>query len=133
MISALCAHAGLGRTVLTSRRMPEALAGMQVEAVDALSLDEALLLLRDLPHLSTLDPRPTARYRYPPGPEASTGSADIAHGHPKLLELADGGKPVTRYGSAHSSRQVTRRGDRSAACLKGSSPTGSRRLRGRTT
>ena len=46
-------HSGLGRVVLTSRRRPADLDGrMRALAVDVLSADEALLLARELPHLS---------------------------------------------------------------------------------
>ena len=54
VIGALCEHAGLGRVILTSRRVPVGVTGLQVEAVDALSADEALLLARELPHLQAL-------------------------------------------------------------------------------
>ena len=59
VIGALTAHAGLGRVILTSRRCPPDSSGLRVEAVDALSADEALLLARELPHLRR--PQPTAR------------------------------------------------------------------------
>ncbi len=50
VIAAMCAHSGLGRVVLTSRRLPAGLdQRVRVLAVDALPLDEALLLARELP------------------------------------------------------------------------------------
>jgi hypothetical protein len=88
---ALAGHQGLGRVVVTSRRVPAGLdARLRVVGVDALSLDEALLLARELPHLSALidgdisgiDPQ-TARV-------LAAGVLEVAQGHPKLLELADG-------------------------------------------
>ena len=76
VLGALTAHAGLGRVIVTSRRVPSTLARMgvakapglpagavpepadavrlHVEAVDALSADEALLLARELPNLRKL-------------------------------------------------------------------------------
>jgi tetratricopeptide (TPR) repeat protein len=63
--------------------------GLRVESVDALSLDEALLLARELPHLRELI-RGTL-----PGVDRGTsrrlalGVLNVAQGHPKLLELAD--------------------------------------------
>src|SRR3984957_1495767 len=68
----------------------EPVGGLQVESVDALSLDEALLLARELPHLRELI-RGTL-----PGVDRGTsrrlalGVLNVAQGHPKLLELADG-------------------------------------------
>jgi CHAT domain/NB-ARC domain len=91
VIAALSAHGGEGRLVLTSRRIPVAdVTGLRVTAVDALSADEALLLARELPHLRDLIcgelpgvDRDTAR-------RLALGVLNIAQGHPKLLELADG-------------------------------------------
>jgi len=61
-----------------------------VERVDALSLDEALLLARELPHLRALIQDELSGV----GPEVARrlalGVLNIAQGHPKLLELADG-------------------------------------------
>ena len=54
VIGALTGHAGLGRVIVTSRRQPSSLAGLQVEPVDVLSADEALLLVRELPNLLAL-------------------------------------------------------------------------------
>jgi tetratricopeptide (TPR) repeat protein len=90
VLGALTGHNGLGRVVVTSRRVPAALTGLRVEAVDALSADEALLLARELPHLRALI------YDELPGLDRDTsrrlalGVLTIAQGHPKLLELADG-------------------------------------------
>jgi tetratricopeptide (TPR) repeat protein len=87
---ALTRHTGNGRVILTSRRVPTGLPGLRVEAVDALSADEALLLARELPHLRALV------YGELPGIDRETsrqlalGVLTIAQGHPKLLELANG-------------------------------------------
>ena len=91
VIAAMCGHARLGRMVLTSRRVPAGLdARVGAEAVDALSLDEALLLVRELPHLRSLTDG-----RLPGVDPAAAQSLarrvlNIAQGHPKLLELAEG-------------------------------------------
>jgi hypothetical protein len=91
VVGALTAHTGLGRVILTSRRIPAgARPGLSVEAVDALTADEALLLACELPHLRDLI------YGEVPGIDRDTarklalGVLSVAQGHPKLLELADG-------------------------------------------
>ena len=90
VISALFAHAGLGRTVLTSRRMPLNPARLVIEAVDALSLDEALLLTAQLPHLQALMEGKLPGVAVKEARRLARGVLNIAQGHPKLLELADG-------------------------------------------
>jgi hypothetical protein len=90
VIGALCGHKGLGRLIITSRRVPADWAGMPALSVDALSADETLLLARELPHLKALI------YDEVPGLDADVarrlalGVLTVAQGHPKLLELADG-------------------------------------------
>ena len=91
VVGAMTGHGGLGRVVLTSRRTPHDLDGrVRALAVDALSADEALLLARELPHLSTLMDGNLAGI----GPDVARQLAvrvlEVAQGHPKLLELADG-------------------------------------------
>jgi AAA domain len=55
LVDALVGHRGESRLVLTSRVRPEGLDGrVLVEPVHALSLDEALLLARELPNLGRL-------------------------------------------------------------------------------
>ncbi|OUL97932.1 hypothetical protein A8M77_34300 [Variovorax sp. JS1663] len=57
MLHTLLAHQGLSRVVLTSRRVPAALAHderVQVEPIHALSFAESVLLARELPRLRTL-------------------------------------------------------------------------------
>jgi hypothetical protein len=91
LIEALTNHRGLSRLVMTSRRRPAELsAGVVVEAVHALSLREAVLLARDLPHLGPL---------IDPGPNTQSGQGlrelaaralQVVQGHPKLIELVDG-------------------------------------------
>ena len=87
---ALSAHAGRGRVVLTSRRLPVSATGLRVEAVDALSLDEALLLAREMPHLQTLIQGELSGVERDVARGLALGVLGIAQGHPKLLELADG-------------------------------------------
>lgn len=87
---ALCAHTGRGRVILTSRRRPANTAGLQMATVDALATDEALLLARELPRLRRLidsELPGISRYR---SRRLAVGVLNAAHGHPKLLELADG-------------------------------------------
>jgi hypothetical protein len=91
VVAAMTGHGGLGRVVLTSRRTPDDLDGrMLALAVDVLSADEALLLARELPHLRTLMDGDLAGV----GPDVARQLAvkvlEVARGHPKLLELADG-------------------------------------------
>jgi hypothetical protein len=96
VIGAMTGHTGPGRLLLTSRRVPASVTAagagprLRVEAVDALSADEALLLARELPHLKALiegnlpgtDPEVSRRL--------ALGVQNVAQGHPKLLELANG-------------------------------------------
>jgi tetratricopeptide (TPR) repeat protein len=90
VIAALTGHDGLGRLIMTSRRVPAGALPVRVEAVDALTADEALLLARELPHLNNLI------YGNLPGIDRGTsrnlalGVLNVAQGHPKLLELANG-------------------------------------------
>ena len=96
VVGALCGHRGLGRVVLTSRRRPAGMGGarvtdgVRVEAVDALSLDEALLLARELPHLRELIRGELAGVEPEVARRLALGVLNVAQGHPKLLELAEG-------------------------------------------
>jgi tetratricopeptide (TPR) repeat protein len=97
LIDALVGHRGNSRLVLTSRLPPAGLDGrVLVEPVHALSLDEALLLARELPNLGQLlrQDQPLIRT----GEDGATLEAgvvlvrrvlNVVQGHPKLLELAD--------------------------------------------
>ncbi len=87
--SALTAHAGPGRLILTSRRAPVGLTGLRVEAVDALSADEALLLARELPDLDALSRGDMLGLERGVAQDLGRHALDAARGHPKLLELAD--------------------------------------------
>ena len=91
VIAAMCGHDGLGRMVLTSRRQPAGLDGrVQVQTVDALSLDEALLLARELPHLRALIEGRLPGLDAAEARRLAVGVLNTAQGHPKLLELANG-------------------------------------------
>ncbi|MCR3752775.1 CHAT domain-containing protein [Lentzea californiensis] len=81
LVSALTAHEGLSRLVITSRTRFQVADSVPVEAVHALSLREAMLLAREWPELKSLiedDFRLAARV------------IAIVQGHPKLIELANG-------------------------------------------
>ena len=87
---ALCAHTGRGRVILTSSRRPANTAGLHVAAVDTLSADEALLLARELPRLRRLIDGELPGVGKNRSRRLAVGVLNAAHGHPKLLELADG-------------------------------------------
>jgi hypothetical protein len=91
LVQALVAHGGLSRTVLCSRRQPLDICDdprVIVEAIHALSLEEATLLGRELPNLGAL-----LRGESPVGLERGralvTQTLQVVQGHPKLLELAE--------------------------------------------
>lgn len=90
VIGALTAHAGLGRLILTSRRIPSRLTGLRVEAVGSLSADEALLLVRELPHLRALSHGEAPGIDRNMAQRLMRNVLNAAQGHPKLLELAEG-------------------------------------------
>jgi hypothetical protein len=57
LVEALLNHEGLSRVILTSRRLPKDLIKnqrLQIEPINALSANEAMLLARELPHLGRL-------------------------------------------------------------------------------
>lgn len=91
VVGALCAHNGLGRVVLTSRRVPATgVATLDMASVDALSADEALLLVRDLPHLQALGLGKVPGIDRFTSRQLARRAIEAAQGHPKLLELANG-------------------------------------------
>jgi hypothetical protein len=90
LFGALTDHSGLGKVILTSRRVPEDTRGLQSEAVDALTADEALLLSRELPHLHALINNEVPDLDRETSRNLALGVLDVAQGHPKLLELANG-------------------------------------------
>ena len=90
VVSALTTHTGLGRIILTTRRVPAQTRGFRVESVDALSADETLLLTRELPRLRTLISGKLDGLDKDAARNLALGVLNVAQGHPKLLELADG-------------------------------------------
>ena len=91
VIGAMTAHTGLGRLILTSRRVPSTgVSGMRAETADALSADEALLLARELPHLRDLVNGDMPGVDRDDSRALALGVLSVAQGHPKLLELANG-------------------------------------------
>jgi hypothetical protein len=118
VIGALAGHAGLGRVLLTSRRVPADWAGaggatgtgspgkrfqaatgeaapagtppMETLSVDVLSPDEALLLARELPNLSALKLGQVPGIGSTVSRQLARNAIALAQGHPKLLELAEG-------------------------------------------
>jgi tetratricopeptide (TPR) repeat protein len=94
LVAALVGHGGNSRLVLTSRVPPAGLDGrVLVEPVHALSLDESLLLARELPNLGRLLRQDGAGSRGQGGMEAGVVLVrrvlNVVQGHPELLELAD--------------------------------------------
>lgn len=91
LLGALTARRGLGRVVFTTRRLPKPLpADLVVEAVHALTRDEAVLLARQLPHLARLlDTQPAATRDATGNRQLARTILEATGGHPKLLELAD--------------------------------------------
>jgi len=90
VIGALTGHNGLGRLIVTTRRQPSSLAALQVEPVDTLSADEALLLVRELPSLQALGRGEVPGIGRMEARRLARRAVESAQGHPKLLELADG-------------------------------------------
>ena len=91
LMQALLNHEGLSRVVLTSRKLPAELGDSNrliIEPINALSLNEATLLAREMPHLGGL-----LMGKSPLGPtkgrELVRRTLSLVQGHPKLIELAD--------------------------------------------
>jgi tetratricopeptide (TPR) repeat protein len=94
LVTALLGHGGESRLVLTSRIRPQGLDGrVLTEPIHALSLDEALLLARELPNLGRLLRQDQTGTRGRDGTESGVVLVrrvlNVVQGHPKLLELAD--------------------------------------------
>jgi tetratricopeptide (TPR) repeat protein len=102
VIGALNAHRGLGRVIVTSRRVPVEMLGviasdasaetpgLFLESMDALSTDEALLLAHELPHLCGLINGDLPGIDRDTAQRLALGVLNVAQGHPNLLELANG-------------------------------------------
>jgi tetratricopeptide (TPR) repeat protein len=87
LIGALTYHQGPSRVILTSRDAPAGLNPdmVLIQPVHALSRDESLLLVRELPNLRALLQVGSGTVNSALGRSVFT----LAQGHPKLLELAD--------------------------------------------
>jgi hypothetical protein len=104
---ALTGQAGLGRVIVTSRRRPaDGWPGVRTEAVDLLSADEALLLARELPNLNALTLGAVPGLGANVSRQLASNAIAMAHGHPKLLELAEG-----QAANPDHLRQLIRTGD----------------------
>jgi tetratricopeptide (TPR) repeat protein len=91
VLGALTEQRGLSRLVLTSRRRPAELdEGMLVESIHALSLEESVLLARELPNLGALLRGQAPGVEAKRGRELVVRTLEVVQGHPKLIELADG-------------------------------------------
>jgi tetratricopeptide (TPR) repeat protein len=85
LLEALLDRQSRSRLILTSRRIPKALAvlpQLKPVPVHALSLSEAVLLARDLPNLNEL-------FADADGQRLLVWTLRLVQGHPKLLEFAD--------------------------------------------
>ena len=91
LVEALLSHEGLSRVVLTSRKLPKQLVDnnrLIIEPINALSLNEATLLAREMPNLGRLliGKSPVGLEK---GRELVRRTLSLVQGHPKLIELAD--------------------------------------------
>jgi tetratricopeptide (TPR) repeat protein len=90
LVDALLRPVGFSRAVLTSRIRPADLSdSIEVVAVHALPLDEALLLLRELPNLRSLLDGKAPDTSLAAGREMVRQTLRLVQGHPKLIELAE--------------------------------------------
>ncbi|MGH3936889.1 MAG: NB-ARC domain-containing protein, partial [Pseudonocardiaceae bacterium] len=94
LINALTDHEGSSRVLLTSRIVPAGLnpGRVLVHPVHALSRDESLLLVRELPNLRALLHTGAEPSKAGPGtkdPALGGRAFTLTQGHPKLLEFAD--------------------------------------------
>ncbi|HEX4830849.1 MAG TPA: tetratricopeptide repeat protein [Trebonia sp.] len=94
VLEALSMHAGLGRVILTSSRLPAAQipavpSGLRIEQVGILSTDEALLLARELPRLRALIHVSLPGASEKAGNRLARDVLRFSRGLPLLLELAN--------------------------------------------
>ena len=75
--------------MLTSRRVPVGVRGLEVEAVDALPADEALLLVRELPHLQALVQGKILGIERFASRQLARRALEVAQGNPEMLKIAD--------------------------------------------
>jgi hypothetical protein len=91
LVEALLDHEGLSRIILTSRKLPKELVEngrLLIEPINALSLNEAALLAREMPHLGRLL-LGKSTLGLEKGRELVKRTLSLVQGHPKLIELAD--------------------------------------------
>jgi tetratricopeptide (TPR) repeat protein len=91
LAEALLDHEGLSRIILTSRKLPKELVEngrLLIEPINALSLNEAALLAREMPHLGRLLLGKSS-LGLEKGRELVKRTLSLVQGHPKLIELAD--------------------------------------------
>lgn len=92
VVDAFTEHGGLSRLVMTSRRRPATLPDrLLVEPVHALSASEAVLLARELPNLRRLLDGDATGIDGAVARQLAAETLSMVQGHPKLIELADGG------------------------------------------
>jgi hypothetical protein len=90
LIGALLTPGGLSRAVLTSRTRPADLPdSTEIIALHALPLDEAVLLMRELPNLRRLLDGTASGVSVTEGREMVRRTLRLVQGHPKLIEFAD--------------------------------------------
>ncbi|MFR0359258.1 CHAT domain-containing protein [Streptomyces sediminimaris] len=91
LLDALTGHGGAGRLILTGRSSPRVLPpGLSAEPVGLLSHDESMLLTRELPHFARLVKGDVPGVSVATALRHARALFEAAHGHPQLLELADG-------------------------------------------
>ena len=91
LVKSLLDHEGLSRIILTSRKLPKELVEngrLLIEPINALSLNEAALLAREMPHLGRLLLGKIS-LGLEKGRELVKRTLSLIQGHPKLIELAD--------------------------------------------
>ena len=90
LIEVLLDHGGFSRTILTSRQLPQDLDSnrLVVEPIFALSLNESILLAREMPNLGRLlSGKGTISLEK--GRDLVSRTLALVQGHPKLIELAE--------------------------------------------
>ena len=91
VISAMTSNTGPGKVIITSRWLLDQLdSKLRKIVVNALSLDESLLLAREMPRLNRLISGKSASVSAAVARSLAMSIIRLADGHPKLLELADG-------------------------------------------
>jgi len=91
LIGSLLSMNGLSRVVMTSRIRPgDVPDAVENIAVNALPLSEAVLLVRQLPHLSRLLTGEANGVSAADGRHLLRRTLELVQGHPKLLSIADG-------------------------------------------